>query len=814
LGPSADLHERFRHSILSVPWLAGLRQDELESLERQVELREFAAGETIIRQGDRGASMYIVIDGAVDIVRWQGGREKTIRRLGPGDLFGEMALVTGDPRSASVVAAGPVRVACLRREQYHALVRSRPALDDEVRRIAAARLVELLGARPGQALAVLAGERPLRIGSDEGVEVVLGEHGVAPVHASLQPNGAGWTIADQGSAAGTLLNREPVEEATLGEGDRLRLGAARLLVAEGVLYAAAEGSGVSVEAQGVTIMAGERALLKDVSLAFEPGELVAIIGPSGAGKTTLLNALLGLRPITSGEIRFDGVPFAADPARVRAILGYVPQYDIVHQELTVRESLRFAARLRVPGLAGRELDERIQGLLARLHLEAQADLLVGRLSGGQRKRACIAAELLTNPGVVFLDEPTSGLDPGLDAALMLQLRELADEGRTIVITTHATRNIRLCDRVVVVNRGHVIFDGTPSEAIAHFGVEDFAEVYAAVGDPEQDGARFRETAAYRRQQALLGAERVRRPATEAARVPAMPGPVRQFWQLARRNVRILSRDRANLVLRVAGAPLLAALLLGSFDSTVFAVSRADGGNAQQAVILLYLASAITLFLGAFTSANAITSESGVFRRERLVGLSPPAYVLAKVGVAGLFSLLQGLVFVAVLAIKIDFPSPAWETGMLLGTVLSLVSFAGMSMGMFISALSANADRAAILVVLALIPQLIFAGASVPKSQMSPISEVVSQVTITKWALELSGSLTGLEDRLAAQSIQRVRVAGQTAPVEVQAEYRPYEGAFAINEASRWSVLAGFSVVLVAGTIAAQTWRYRPARRQS
>ncbi|MGD9933989.1 MAG: ATP-binding cassette domain-containing protein [Dehalococcoidia bacterium] len=794
-----------------VPLFAPLTGDELRALASRVRLSEAPEGETIVREGDEADRMYIVLEGQLAVLRaGVDGQVSELAVLGEANIFGEMALVTGEPRNASVVSRTPVRLGAVSREDFERMLSQRPALDDEVRRIVAARLHEAPRRIRGAAVAVLGGPGPIHAGAavEAGVRVVA--PGTAPHHATLRRTLDGWAIDDAGTSIGTLVNREPVTQSPLRDGDTVGLGAGRLYYSGGVLYDATPEDGVTVGAAGVGVEVEGRHILRDVDLRIAPGEFVAIIGASGAGKTTLLNALLGLMPVSSGEVTFDGVRASEDRAALRSILGYVPQYDIVHQELTVAESLGFSAALRLPpGTPTQEVERRVHDLLDRLHLSAQRDTPIAKLSGGQRKRACIAAELLTDPAVLFLDEPAAGLDPGLDAALMSQLRELADEGRTVVITTHATRNIRLCDRVIALSRGRVVFDGAPGEALAHFSADEFAEVYASLGsDPEALVARYRASPACRRQLALQDAIAARESGRGPLTRPSMPGPVRQFGHLVRRNARLLRRDRANIILRVAGAPLLAGMLTGSFASGIFALERADGGNSQQVVILLYLACAITLFLGAFTSANAITMEAGVFRRERLVGLSPTAYVLSKVAVAAVFSALQGFLFIGVLSLKVDFPAPTTTTVLNLGLLLSAVSFAGTTMAMLISSLSANPDRAAILVVLALIPQLVFAGATIPQSEMSPISSAVSRLTITRWALELGGSVSGLEERFAAQSLQSVTLADRDEPVEVEIDYRPYEGAFSVSQGLRWAVLAAFTVLFTAATVVVQTRKGR------
>jgi ABC-type multidrug transport system ATPase subunit len=632
----------------------------------------------------------------------------------------------------------------------------------------------------------------LTIGAHVDCDAVLDGPHVAAMHAEIVRLGGDWHIRACDPEAPVFVNRDQVEEAVLRDGDCITLGSRRLFLLDGVLKLFEQSRGVRIEVRGLECATKSgRVLLHQVCADIHPGEMVAIIGPSGAGKTTLLNALLGRLEPTAGEILYDGRTLSEDRTRLRMMLGYVPQHDIVHSDLKVIESLTAAGRLRLNGVSAEDLERRIAAALYAVRLEHRSDTLVSALSGGQRKRVCIAAELLSDPGILFLDEPTSGLDPGLDEQLMFQLRELADEGRTVVLTTHATRNIRACDRVLVLQGGLLVFTGTPSQALSHFGVQDFAEIYGILDAP-------------------AGAEAHAPPDQKPARTTIAREPVpllSQTWHLIRRDLRVLSRDRVNMGLRLLGAPLLALLQTATFKSDIFAVQQADGGNAQQALTLLYLSSAICLFLGAFTSANVITREDGIFRRERLVGLSPVAYVTAKVLVLGSFSLLQGIVFVLVLSLRIDFPAPVTETQMLLAGALVLTSFVGVTMGLFISALSPNADRAAILVVLALIPQLIFSGAGVPRSQMSPLSKAISELTVTKWALELEAGITDLDTRFETQGILHGAAPDGT-PIRVEIPVQPYRNAFDEDVVTQWIVLAGFAVVFAAGTLVVQQ-RKRP-----
>ena len=229
----------------------------------------------------------------------------------------------------------------------------------------------------------------------------------------------------------------------------------------------------------------ELTILDAASFTVRPGELVAIVGPSGAGKTTLLEAIAGITAATSGSVRFDGTDVHADPGTFRGVLGFVPQDDIIHADLPLARTLRYAARLRLPSSTGADdVDSAVRDALDAVGLTDHADTRVGSLSGGQRKRASIAVELLTDPHVFFLDEPTSGLDPLTSAELIARLRQLADRSATVVFTTHSVDDLARCDRIVFMARGgRVGFVGTMDEALAEFEVDSVPELYHRLAHP-------------------------------------------------------------------------------------------------------------------------------------------------------------------------------------------------------------------------------------------------------------------------------------------------------------------------------------------
>ena len=224
-------------------------------------------------------------------------------------------------------------------------------------------------------------------------------------------------------------------------------------------FAPAAPAGGRVDAVNVSQHVGARQILQELSLSIEPGELVAIAGGSGAGKSTLLEVLAGLQPPSAGEVRHDGV---VRGARISAAsrIGYVPQDDIIHLEMPLRRTLRYAARLRLPaGTSAAEADRVLEETMRDLDLSDRAEVPVRALSGGQRKRASIAVELLTRPRVFFLDEPTSGLDPSTAADVMRLLRRLSRQGVTVVLTTHEPA--RYSDSAMGTAIGTILFIAIP-----------------------------------------------------------------------------------------------------------------------------------------------------------------------------------------------------------------------------------------------------------------------------------------------------------------------------------------------------------------
>jgi ABC transport system ATP-binding/permease protein len=523
---------------------------------------------------------------------------------------------------------------------------------------------------------------------------------------------------------------------------------------------AAPGGG-RVDAVNVSRQVGARQILQKLSLSVEPGELVAIAGGSGAGKSTLLEILAGLQPPSAGQVRHDGV---VRGARVSADsrIGYVPQDDIIHLEMPLRRTLRYAARLRLPaGTSAAEADRVVEETMHDLDLADRAEVPVRALSGGQRKRASIAVELLTRPRLFFLDEPTSGLDPSTAADVMRLLRRLTQRGVTVVLTSHEPAGIDVCDRVVFLARdGHLVFTGSASEARRYFGVKDLAEVYdrlAGEHSPQIWAQRFADSRP--NSEARPGLAPSLMPATRSD--VKRTGMVRQWWLLTRRNVDVLVRNRLTMAVLLGSPVLVTAMMATLFKRGAFDPgSAADVGPAQ----IVFWIAFDGFFFGLTYGLLQIVGEMAIFRRERLAGLNVAAYVASKV--TALLPVLAAVsaVLLGVLRVLGRLPAVGWDVYAFLFVTIVIEATSALALGLLASAAVSNAAQAALALPMLCFPQVLFGGAIVPVDKMAIAGRLMSFGLSNRHAFEALGRDLDLDrytDTLPAMSAYRDTFHGGT-----------------------------------------------------
>ena len=555
------------------------------------------------------------------------------------------------------------------------------------------------------------------------------------------------------------------------------------------------GPGLRIEVRGLSKAVGDgQRVLDDISFAIEPGELVAIVGGSGAGKTTLLEAIAGIRPANEGSVAFDGVDSASHLVEVRRSMGYVPQDDIIHVELPLISTLRYAAQLRMPSSTPTlTLHRLVDEALDRLDLGAQRHVRVSALSGGQRKRASIAVELLTDPHVLFLDEPTSGLDPATSAGLLANLRRLADCGATILLTTHAVQDLGSCDRVLfLASGGRLAFAGSVADALAYFGVATVEDIYTTLAedDPVVWATRWHDAAG-------AGV-----PAVPLARAslspPERPGPLRQFTVLTRRTGDTLVRNRLTLAILLGSPALVVAMFAVLFRPGAFVFAHP---NPSAVIMIVFWIAFGGFFFGLTYGLLQICTEMPIVRRERLVGLRLGPYLMSKVAVLLPFLLLVDLLMLGVLRALDRLPALDWPTSASLAVTLLLDAVAALALGLLTSAAVTNPAQATLALPLLCFPAVLFSGAILPLAAMAPVGRAISAVMPDRWAFEAIGHDLGLR-RLFATGGSKLGP-----PLLDQ-----YGSAGTHSTGFYWLVLIAFTVIFLAGARLALARRSRATAR--
>ncbi len=626
-----------------------------------------------------------------------------------------------------------------------------------------------------EAVPVTFGEKSvLQLGRDSTNDVVIDTPTVSRFHAQIERIGQRFRIRDLRSSNGTFVNDQRIEDDVwLQPNDVVRVGQHRFVMGEDALSLYDETGGVRVDAINLNKwVRKDLNILQNISLVFQPREFIVIVGQSGGGKSTLLDAIAGYRPATHGKVLVNNVDVYRNFDVVRDQIGYVPQRDIIHRELTPYQALDYAAQLRMPADTTKdERHKRVMQVLNDLDLAHRRDVPVSGLSGGQQKRVSIGVELLTEPGLFFLDEPTSGLDPGTETALMQLMRRLADQGRTIVLVTHATKNVMLADKVLFLARGgYLTWFGPPDEALAYFdqyrsdrerrtSAMEFDQIYAILeqadrGSPAEWGERYMQTAAYQQYvvEPMYSQHQIA-PEQSHIEVPTAPKPIkaqeskkrvsslRQFSILSRRNLRILSRDRTSLLLMLLAAPLVSMLdVLIAFmvGRNVFDYVDGDGGDIVMSFFLLII---FSMFVGGLSQMREIVKEKEIYKRERLVNLRVIPYVSSKVWVAGMLAIYHATAYITIHYLAYEMPGGAMEFGLMLVSMVFL-AMAGMMLGLLTSAIAPSSNAAPMLVILLIMPQIVLSGALVP------LPGTVSAPAATRWTFEAFMSITGVGSDVA------------------------------------------------------------------
>ncbi len=585
--------------------------------------------------------------------------------------------------------------------------------------------------QPQLLMSVVFGTKPkLTIGRGVDNDIKLDGLLISNHHARLTNSPAGIVVEDLRSTNGVYVNGRRITREQIGPNDSVQIGAFLISVdAAANINVFDTRSRSRLDVVNVTREIRGTRLLDSVSLSIGANEFIGVLGPSGAGKSILMETMAGLISPSSGNVLVNNQDLQRNHDSLKQSIGFVPQDDIIHRELSVYRTLYYVAKMRLSrDVSSAEVRQIVDEVLDVTGLSERRDVRVSQLSGGQRKRVSIAVELITKPSIIFLDEPTSGLDPGAEGRIMRLFRQIAESGRTVIMTTHAMENVMLFDKIAILLAGKLIFFGKPDEALAFLGAPNLKEIFAQIEQPSAEGgqglhdqaaekwrSKFRSTPQFE--------QYVQKPIAELGSLPpaarqkkrrlGLFGSIGQWFTLSRRYLEVLFRDKLTLFILLAQAPILALM-------TFLVV-----GPEQTRDFVYFVLAMVAVWFGTSVSAREIIRERPVYKRERMVNLGLLPYLASKLFVIGIIVVIQCLLLFVPLKIA-DFAGLMSMPGELFGIpqlwTMLLSAAVGVGVGLFVSAVVRTSEMATGLVPLILIPQLLFSGLSgVPEGISRPVS---------------------------------------------------------------------------------------------
>jgi len=512
--------------------------------------------------------------------------------------------------------------------------------------------------------------------------------------------------------------------------------------------------------------------LQELSFSESSGKMVGLMGASGAGKSTLLEVLNGNLKPAKGNIKINGLDLHDDKRTLEGVIGYVPQDDLLIEELTVFQNLYYAAKLSFDDKSEFELNDLVNKTLADLGLSEIAKLKVGNpmeksISGGERKRVNIGLELLRAPGVLFLDEPTSGLSSRDSQSIIELLKGMSLLGKLVFVVIHQPSSdiFKLFDRLLIMDTGGFpIYYGNPIEAIVYFKSKtnqlrkDHAYCYECGHvNPELifdliEAKRVTEFGRYTRERKVLPYEwyqefkKSYKPEVLSKGNKSIIQAIkhskwaRQFGVFVKRDVLSKLNNKQYLAINFLQAPLLALLL--SLINRNYSIDKLTGGaytfaENENLPVFIFISIIVCLFLGLTVSAEEIFHDRKILKREKFLNLSRSSYLLSKVLILFALSAFQTMAFWIISSFVLEINEFSW---MQLGLLFSASCFANM-LGLNISSSFNQAVTIYILIPILLIPQLVLGGIVIKFSKINPDIKdnvnvpLISEVMAARWAYE-------------------------------------------------------------------------------
>ena len=560
---------------------------------------------------------------------------------------------------------------------------------------------------------ILKTKKTIFLGRGSNCDVILNHGTISKIHASitLTPDNV-YEIKDLGSTNGTYVNGRKIKMVeTISFKDNIFIGRHQLTLEAPSKNLSDE---LAITAVGIekTYSNGVKGL-KKMDLSIPSKSIIAIMGPSGCGKSTLLKALNGDTPPTKGKVFLFNLELSANWQYLKTQVGYVPQDDIIHQQLTVEQCLYFTAKLRLENLSNKYIDEKIDQVLNDLNILEKKKNLISNLSGGQRKRVSIAVELMTDPLIMFLDEPTSPLDPKTVEDFLEIMKKISDRGTTVLMVTHKPEDLEYMDEVIfMAEGGNIVYQGDTNKYKEYFNVKSVVSVFSQISGKTAD----------------IWIKKYLNPRSigtnsgfKFIKSTSEVSSLKQFSWLSKRFFKIKLNDKLNSILLLAQAPIIAILICLIYDE----ISKA----------VLFMVAISSIWLGAQNAAREIVSEQPIYKRERMFNLKIFPYIFSKISVLSFFSIIQSAIFIMILSIYYNNTDSITDLNEPFKLFLWMIflSISSTFLGLLLSSMVKTSERAMTILPLILLPQIMLAG--VISKISSGLIEFISYFTLSRWGVE-------------------------------------------------------------------------------
>lgn len=515
-----------------------------------------------------------------------------------------------------------------------------------------------------------------------------------------------------------------------------------------------------------------RAGLQNVTVSEKGGKLIGLMGGSGSGKSTMLNVLNGSERPSSGRVLINGIDIHENPQQVEGVIGFIPQDDLLMEDLTVFENLFFAARLCFGHISKEQTEERVTKVLSSLGLTEIKDLKVGStlqktISGGQRKRVNIGLELLREPAVLFVDEPTSGLSSRDSENIMDLLKELSLRGKMIFVVIHQPSSdiYKMFDTLIILDvGGFQIYYGNPVEAVNYF--QDIINAASKTPgacpecgniNPEQvfniietrvvnEFGRFTNTRKISPGQWYqYFKQRIKIPRIEGVKDPlpvvqSISNWIGQLGIFVKRDLLSKLANKQYLVVNLSLAPLLAlfiAYFIRYYDEVGHPDAKYTFFNNINIPVYFFMSVVVALFVGLIVSAEEIFRDRKIRKRERFLHLSNSSYLISKITILFSVSAIQTLTFITVGNLMLEIPMSEMRYWLIL---FSCSCFANL-LGLNISSAFDSAVTIYILIPVLVIPQMLMSGVVINFDKFNPSVgspnriPLMGEVMASRWAFE-------------------------------------------------------------------------------